>query len=117
MEIDSSQITVSGKNVFIKGVSRGGIVVFGQEWCPHCQENKPIFKEAWVLTNDIHPKGLLYLEGTRQKNKSLFETLEKIGVINGYPCIYLFDSKGKLTKIYDGPRTVEDYLKTLSKSI
>lgn len=117
MEIDGSQIKVSGSSAYVLGVDRGGLIVFGQAWCPHCQANKPIFHEAWALSNDIHPHGMLYLEGTVPKNKKTFEQLESIGIIQGYPTVYLFDKTGKLTKPYTGNRTVEDYLKTLSKQI
>lgn len=115
MEINASRIKISGRKVTITNINRGGIIVFGQDWCPHCRENKPIFREAYILSKDIHPEGMLYVEGT--KNKALFENLESNGIIKGYPSIYLFNSQGTLTKIYSGPRTPEGYLKTLSKQL
>jgi len=115
MEINQNRIKIINGKVTITNISRGGIIVFGQDWCPHCKENKPVFREAWILSKDIHPEGLLYCEGT--KNKSLFDTLESNGTISGYPCIYFFNSQGKLTRIYSDPRTTEGYLKALSKQI
>ena len=56
---------------------------------------------------------MYYIEGT--KNEELFDKLVKLKIISGYPTIYKFDKNGILTNKYNGPRTIESFVLTMSK--
>ena len=112
MEILANRIVIL-KNKKVKVISTGpGLIFFGQKWCGYCTEAKPKFRQAHSVYYNTNPN-MYYIEGT--KNEELFDKLVKLKIISGYPTIYKFDKNGILTNKYNGPRTIESFVLTMSK--
>ena len=112
MEILSNRIVIL-KNKKIKVISTGpGLIFFGQNWCGYCKEAKPKFKQAHSIYFNTNPN-MYYMEGT--KNIELFDKLEKLKIISGYPTIYKFNKDGILTKKYTADRTIQKFLEEMKK--
>ncbi len=84
-----------------------GMIMVGANWCVHCQQLKPIWKQ---LYKDMNGKGYTIGAIDAMKNRELIHILG----ITGFPTIIIVMKNGKF-KEYTGPRTLESLKKKLPK--
>ena len=82
-----------------------GMIMIGANWCPHCTELKPIWKQLKKRAKD-HTIAAV----DAMKNRELIHMMG----IAGYPTIFIVMNNGNL-KEYSGPRTVDALIKKLPK--
>jgi thiol-disulfide isomerase/thioredoxin len=91
---------------------RGTFIMYYADWCPHCQNVKPLFK-------DFMGTGVVKVNGLPVKVKMVEEKQIKKGVdpeIRGYPSFLYSDAAGKTVE-YDGPRTPDGFMEFLKTKI
>ncbi len=87
------------------------LVLFYADWCGHCKEFKPIWKET---ADEINKGGkkIMISVNVGDKDEVSNKLSEKYGV-DGFPTVVKF-SNGSKTGSYDGPRTKEGLLAVVS---
>jgi protein disulfide-isomerase len=91
---------------------RGTFIMYYADWCPHCQNVKPLFK-------DFMGPGIVKVNGLPVKVKMVEEKQIKKGVdpeVKGYPSFLYSDSAGKVVE-YNGPRTPDGFMEFLKTKI
>lgn len=91
---------------------RGTFIMYYADWCPHCQNVKPLFK-------DFMGTGVVKVNGLPVKVKMVEEKQIQKGVdpeVRGYPSFLYSDAAGKTVE-YDGPRTPDGFMEFLKTKI
>lgn len=91
---------------------RGTFVMYYADWCPHCQNVKPLFK-------DFMGTGVVKVNGIPIKVKMVEEKQIQKGVdpdIKGYPSFLYSDSAGKIVE-FNGPRNADGFMEFLKQQI
>jgi thiol-disulfide isomerase/thioredoxin len=92
--------------------SRGTFTMYYADWCPHCQNVKPLFK-------DFMGTGVVKVNGLPIKIQMKEEKQIEKGVdpdVKGYPSFLYSDSAGKTVE-FSGPRTADGFMKFLETEI
>ena len=87
------------------------LVLFYADWCGHCKQFKPIWKETADEINKGGKKIMISVD-VGGKDTESSKLSEKYGV-DGFPTVIIF-SNGSKSKSYDGPRTKEGLIAALS---
>lgn len=82
-----------------------GMIMVGANWCIHCQNLKPIWKQLYQESKNHKIVAI-----DAMKNQELVHMLG----ITGFPTIIIVMNNGNM-KEYSGPRTLEDLKKKLPK--
>jgi thiol-disulfide isomerase/thioredoxin len=91
---------------------RGTFTMYYADWCPHCQNVKPLFK-------DFMGTGVVKVNGLPVKVKMVEEKQIQKGVdpdIKGYPSFLYSDSAGKVVE-FNGPRNANGFMEFLKQEI
>jgi thiol-disulfide isomerase/thioredoxin len=91
---------------------RGTFVMYYADWCPHCQNVKPLFK-------DFMGTGVVQVNGLPVKVKMVEEKQIQKGVdpeIKGYPSFLYSDAAGRVVE-FDGPRTADGFMEFLKEKV
>jgi thiol-disulfide isomerase/thioredoxin len=91
---------------------RGTFTMYYADWCPHCQNVKPLFK-------DFMGKGIIQVNGMPIRLAMKEEKEIQKGTdpeIKGYPSFLYTDAAGKVVE-FDGPRTPDGFMKFLETQI
>jgi protein disulfide-isomerase-like protein len=87
------------------------LVLFYADWCGHCKQFKPIWEETASEINKGGKKIMISVN-VGEKDDMSSKLSEKYKV-DGFPTVVIF-SNGKMTSSYDGPRTKEGLIGSLS---
>jgi thiol-disulfide isomerase/thioredoxin len=91
---------------------RGTFVMYYADWCPHCKNVKPLFK-------DFMGTGIVKVNGLPVKVKMVEEKEIQKGVdpeIRGFPSFLYSDAAGKTVE-FEGPRTPDGFMQFLKTQI
>ncbi len=102
----------SSSSTFEKDITNDTkLVLFYADWCGHCQQFKPIWKETAEQINKGGKKIMISVD-VGGKDPESSKLSEKYGV-DGFPTVMIF-SNGSKSGPYDGPRTKEGLIAALS---
>lgn len=108
-ELMRNDFVVDKKQVSIKNNgNKPGMLLVWAEWCPHCINFKPVYKE---LSNRLKNKFPCMAIEDQQLDSSLQGGLN----VSSYPSIYFFDKSGKIVDKYNGRRDQNDMLQHVCK--
>lgn len=103
-ELLNQDIYVNGNSAYIKNVNKAGMLLVWAEWCPHCINFKPVYKE---LSNRLTNKfPCMAIEEQQMDGKT-----QRALNVSSYPSVYFFDKNGKVVDKYSGSRLHNDMLK------
>ncbi len=91
---------------------RGTFTMYYADWCPHCQNVKPLFKE-------FMGSGIVEVNGIPVKVAMKEEKEIEKGVdpdVKGYPSFLYTDAAGRVVE-FQGPRTADGFMKFLKEKI
>jgi thioredoxin-like negative regulator of GroEL len=103
-ELFNQDIYINNNKAYIKNINKPGMLLVWAEWCPHCINFKPVYKE---LSNRLTNKFPCMSIEEQQINGSVQRALN----VSSYPSIYFFDKNGKVIDRYTGNRSQNDMLK------
>ena len=103
-ELFNNDLYVNNNSTLIKNVNKPGMLLVWAEWCPHCINFKPVYKE---LSNRLTNKFPCLSIEEQQLDEKLQSSLK----VSSYPSIYFFDKTGKVIGKYNGNRSQNDMLK------
>ncbi len=91
---------------------RGTFTMYYADWCPHCQNVKPLFKE-------FMGSGIVEVNGIPVKVAMKEEKEIEKGAdpdVKGYPSFLYTDAAGRVVE-FQGPRTADGFMKFLKEQI
>jgi thiol-disulfide isomerase/thioredoxin len=91
---------------------RGTFTMYYADWCPHCQNVKPLFKE-------FMGSGIVEVNGIPVKVAMKEEKEIKKGTdpdVAGYPSFLYTDAAGKVVE-FKGPRNADGFMEFLKQQI
>ena len=95
--LKSGNFEVLRDNVFIKGISKPGMLLIHAEWCGHCKRFAPIFNQ---IERSFGQDFILASIESEHLSKDLSDNLK----VEGFPTIKFFDQYGKISRDYNGRR-------------
>lgn len=110
-ELHSNSFNIRGNKVFIKNVSKPGMLLIYATWCVHCTKFKPTFEEISAqLGMDFTCS---QIESEQLKND---DNLSHALDFSGFPTIKFHDQTGLIIDTYRGNRSKSDILQSICKT-
>lgn len=95
--LKSDNFEVSRDNVFIKGMSKPGMLLIWADFCGHCHRFMPTFNQ---IERSFGNNFILASIESEDLSKELSDSLK----VEGFPTIKFFDQYGKISRDYNGRR-------------
>ncbi len=111
MKIKTIDLNKSNKNSFDKGLNDAAIVLVHADWCDHCKDFMPDWKEAVDQFEGMDVMRESMLGTVEEKNLGHSKQCQNVG---GFPTIMSFRG-GKRKKDYGGPRNLKGISKFIKK--
>lgn len=107
-ELSNKDIYVNNGNAYVKNTTKPGMLLVWAEWCPHCINFKPVYKELSNRLGGNFPCMAI-------EDQEVDSSLQKAIGVSSYPSVYFFDKNGKVLDKYTGSRSHNDMLKHICK--
>jgi thiol-disulfide isomerase/thioredoxin len=91
---------------------RGTFTMYYADWCPHCQNVKPLFKE-FMGSGTVEVNGIP-VKVAMKEEKEIDKSADPD--VKGYPSFLYTDAAGRVVE-FQGPRTADGFMKFLKEQI
>lgn len=107
---DSNTYYLVGKsfNEIVYDETKDVLVNFYAEWCGHCQQLHYVYEELATKLKNNNPNLII------AKMDSIKNELPKLK-ISGYPTIYFFPASNKTHILYEGDRSIQDFIRFINE--
>lgn len=112
MKIKTIDLNKSNKETFDKGLNDEAIVLVHADWCDHCKDFMPEWKNALDKFKGMDVMRESMLGTVEEKNLGHSKQCQNVG---GYPTIMSFRG-GERKKDYGGPRNLKGISKFIKKT-
>ena len=110
--LEGSDFTPNGELKVLKGKPK--VVMVQADYCGHCLNAKPAFKEAHDTINNVEFCTIRGDGGETEKQAMKYVKMND-PQFGGYPTYLVFDKNGKFISTYDGGRDLNSLRKLASE--